>query len=146
MKKLLFLSTIFLIHCSGDEVSGVKQDFIRESFKLSKTRDIAIIDVATGTDCPQVEFDSNNNSTFQIRRSEGNPSVKQTTFTYDNDAYSVDGDKRILKGDNKTNTTYEISFDIVTEIYSIQIDYACADANEPGCANTSFSCSGPLQP
>lgn len=143
MKKLLLLCVLGLTFCADDGKNGVNQAFITEQFLLSDASNPTVLDVDETDDCPRLEMDSGNKKTFQIRFAGTNPPEEQTTFAYADDVYKEDGEKRILKGINETNTTFEITFD-GNEIYTILVDFNCANAGDPDCSTTTFECSGVL--
>lgn len=144
MKKLLLLCIVGLSFCSDEGKNGVDQDFITEQFQLSSASNPTILDVDATDDCPRLEMDSTDKKTFQIRfAGNNNPPEEQTTFEYADDVYKQDGEKHILKGINATDTKFEITFD-GNEIYTITIDFNCANAGDPDCSTTTFDCSGLL--
>jgi hypothetical protein len=140
MKKILILFFLALVNCSSG-TDGVGLSFIRDEFNLPSTNPLIVNIDETGA-CPKIEFDDNS-TTFKIRLEPGNPSDAQSTFAYEDDNFKQELEKRILTGTNEESSTFEFTYDNETT-YTLTIDYNCMNATDPDCANTTYSCSGPL--
>jgi len=142
MKKILLLLTLTLVYCSTG-TKGVDLAFIREEFNLPSTNPL-IVDLDEENDCPRIEFDNNDTTSFKIRFEEGNPSDAQSTFNYADDKYDTLLETEILTGSNEQGSTFKFTFDNDVT-YTLMIDYNCANATDPDCNNTTYNCSGTLQ-
>ncbi len=142
MKKILILLLLAFVNCST-ATKGVDLAFIRNEFNLPATNPL-IVNLDEENECPKIEFDNDNTTSFKIRLAAGNPSDKQSTFTYEADSFDKVVEKRILKGSNDQGSLFEFTFDN-DSTYTLMVDYNCLNVTDPDCANTTYNCSGPLQ-
>ncbi len=136
--------TLGLFCCSSNV--GTTQSEIEDNFDLSTAGNPTILRNCDDDAFPHMEFDSTNKDTFQILISDGNPVEKETTFEYDSAQYEVDGNNKILSGENAVGSNYKLTYDPDLATYSLVVDYNCSKIEDNlDCTNTVFDCTGPLQ-
>lgn len=145
IKLIPLLVILFTIGCSGAK-KGVDQEFILEQFEFSSNDNPTIIDLIDEEDgsCPNIEFDSENTTSYQVRLEPGNPSSDQSTFRYADTEFDEFNGVKTLKNSNSSGSTMELSFDGST--YTLEVDYNCELPDQTDdCTNVSYICSGVLQ-